>query len=401
MTPARRLVVVTSRYPFGSQEAYLNAELAELRAYFEKIVVVPVRPPPGPARQAVPPGVEVVAWPLCTPELIARAIRAFRARPREALRALGQTFGSRDPGRGKNALVVLKALALADWITENGFDHVHAYWISTPATVAMLAAAVSGVAWSSTAHRWDIYERNAFDLKERTVSFVRCISTRGSIDLRARMPKLNGRLLELRLGTVIPPPATPRRARGEEFHIACPAALVEVKGHDVLFAALARLIAWGVPVRSTLCGVGPLQKRLEETAARLQLGRVVEFAGFVPQQTLHAWYRAGRFAGVVLASRAEGERMMEGVPTALMEAMALGVPVVATDSGSISELLDERCGRLVKAGDSNALACALLELYLDPNAAQARADRAYQRVASQYDVATQMRKLATAFVRKD
>ncbi len=397
--PARRLVVVTSRYPFGNQEAYLNAELAELTRYFERIVVVPVRPPRGEARHNVPAGVEVLSWPLFSGDLLARGVRAFAARPAATTRTIAQLLGSRDPGRTKNAAVALKALALAQWVTENSFDHIHSYWISTPATVAMLAAAASGVPWSATAHRWDIYERNAFDLKERSVSFVRCISTRGTTDLARRMPSLNGRLLEVRLGTVVTAPA-PALPRGGELRLVCPAALVEVKGHEELFAALAHLNAWGAPVRCTLCGTGPLQKRLEESVARLRLERVVEFAGFVPQEQLHAWYRAGRFSALVLASKAESEQMMEGLPSAIIEAMAFGLPVVATDSGSISELVDQRSGRLVRQGDPVALAAALLEVYLDPHEAQARADRAFRRVASEYDVAAQMRKLAPAFVRK-
>lgn len=398
---ARRLIVVTSRYPFGSQEAYLNLELAELGGYFDRVAVMPVRPPAGAPRHSVPQGIDVLSWPLLSAELLDRAARAVVARPRATLRALAALLGSRDPGHIKNVAVIVKALALAQWAMENGFDHIHAYWMSTPATVAMIAATVSDLAWSSTAHRWDIYERNAFDVKERSAAFVRTISTRGTSDLAARMPKLNGRILELRLGTVLPAASLPRPRASNEFRIVCPAALVAVKGHADLFAALAILRDWSVPVRCTLCGTGPLQSRLEETAGRLHLGEAVEFAGFVPQQSLHDSYREGRFAAVVLASRAAGERAMEGIPSALIEAMAFGLPVVATDSGSIGELLDDRHGRLVKAGDPNALARALLEVYLDPGAANERARRAYQRVASQHDVAVQMRRLSTAFVRKD
>ena len=92
---------------------------------------------------------------------------------------------------------------------------------------------------------------------------------------------------------------------------------------------------------------------------------------------------------------------MEGIPSALIEAMAFGVPVVATDSGSVRELLDGRVGRLVRAGDPNALACALLDVYLDPGAAEARARRAHKRVATHYDASTQMQKLAAVLTRKE
>jgi glycosyltransferase involved in cell wall biosynthesis len=85
---------------------------------------------------------------------------------------------------------------------------------------------------------------------------------------------------------------------------------------------------------------------------------------------------------------------MEGVPSALIEAMAAGVPVVATDSGSIGELLDERSGCVVPPARPDALAHALLGVYVNPDAARVRAHRAFEIVAQRHNVRIQMRKLA-------
>jgi colanic acid/amylovoran biosynthesis glycosyltransferase len=272
--------------------------------------------------------------------------------------------------------------------------------MSTPSTVAMVAALASDALWSATAHRWDIYERNAFDVKQRSVSFVRAISDRGEHDLRARMPALNGRIRRLHLGTVVPDRVTPPRLNDAGFRIVCPAAFVPVKGHRVLLAALAILRRSNVPVRCTLYGTGPLQADLEAEAESLKLRDAVRFGGFIARDTLHNAYRLGWFSAVVLASRSAGVKMMEGTPSALIEAMAFGVPVVATDSGSVGELLDDRCGLLVKCDDADALAAALLNVYRNPDAARERADRAYDLVSARHDVRTQMRELASAFERK-
>ena len=140
------------------------------------------------------------------------------------------------------------------------------YWMSTPSTVAMIAALASGLPWSATAHRWDIYERNAFDVKERSVSFVRVISERGAADLRARMPALNGRVAHLRLGIASRArravalrrrishrvPGGARRGQGPRGAARCP-------------RPAARM---GVPVRCTLYGTGPLQDELEARPPR-------------------------------------------------------------------------------------------------------------------------------------
>lgn len=392
----RKIVIVPSRFPFGSQEAYLTSELAELAKYFERIVVVPLRPPSPRSAQRVPDGVDVLAWPLLGASVVGMATRAFFARPHLAARTIASVLFSRDPGRIKNLAVIVKGLALAHWVTKNGFDHVHSYWLSAPATMAYIAASVSGVPWSSTAHRWDIYERNAFDVKARSASFVRTISSRGTTDVGKRMPTLNGKIIQVRLGTEVPPAPMHSPRRASTFNIVCPAALVPVKGHADILSALSILRLMGVPVSCTLAGTGPLRESLEHQVKSLSLSDVVMFAGLIPQQTLHRLYASGRFDVVVLASKNTSETEMEGLPSALIEAMAFGVPVVATDSGSVSELVDNRCGHLVPAGNPRFLADALLDVFRHPEDARNRSALAYDTVAQQHDVRIQMRAFASA-----
>jgi glycosyltransferase involved in cell wall biosynthesis len=250
------------------------------------------------------------------------------------------------------------------------------------------------VSWSATAHRWDIYERNAFDVKGRTAAFVRAISARGAADVWKRMPQAAERITHLRLGAAVPERPIEMRFDGSQFRIICPAALVAVKGHADLLNAIAQLRAWRTPVRCTFAGQGPLEEALRQQAAELGIGDAIEFAGFIPTRHLHERYRNGAYHAVVLASRSDGLTEMEGVPSALIEAMAAGVPVVATDSGSIGELLDEQTGWLVPASRPEALSLALLELYLNPETARIRARRAFELVAERHDVRRQMRELA-------
>jgi len=387
-----RLAVVSSRYPFGNKEPYLRTELQELATHFDRITVVPARAPHG-TRQPLPGAVAVLAWPLLSMELVVLAGRMLRARPRGVARAILALARSKDPGRAKNAMVALKGLALGQWAMDNGVGHIHAYWLSAPATVAMIAGEVAGIPWSATAHRWDIYERNALDVKAETAEFVRTISARGTSDLRQRSPRLRDRIVQMPLGAVVPDKPPLRDRLPDAFRIVCPAALVGVKGHDDLIEAVASLRERGVPVVCTIAGEGPRRDDLLRLVKRRSLDSAVRFAGFVPQDRLHEWYCSGRVDAVVLASREDGNAM-EGIPSALVEAMAFGVPVVSTRSGSIGELLDEDCGRLVPPGDASALADALQDVYRRPFEASARAATAYARVAARHDVRQQMRTLS-------
>jgi glycosyltransferase involved in cell wall biosynthesis len=123
------------------------------------------------------------------------------------------------------------------------------------------------------------------------------------------------------------------------------------KGHVHFLAALRRLREGGLPVCGVLYGEGPLREALLVQRAELGLSQVVHLPGYVPQV-------ADAYLSLdVLVSCSQ----FEGLPLNLMEAMALGVPVVAMDTGGCADLIvDGQTGRLVPRGDGPAL-CAVLE----------------------------------------
>lgn len=134
--------------------------------------------------------------------------------------------------------------------------------------------------------------------------------------------------------------------------------LLPVKGVDVMLDACARAKADGTDFRLYLVGDGPARADLEARAARLSLGATVRFVGSVRQHLLPDWYRAADLT--VMASRSEG------IPNVLREAMACGVPFVATRVGGIHEIADPAMDRLVPPEDPAALAAAITEALWAP-----------------------------------
>jgi glycosyltransferase involved in cell wall biosynthesis len=156
------------------------------------------------------------------------------------------------------------------------------------------------------------------------------------------------------------PRLPPRRRRRRVRRLLCVAAVVPRKGHLVLLRALARLrdLDWQLLCVGSLRRDPPAARSVRRMIRAFDLGRRVALAG---EQRPRAAARAYRWADAfVLPSFHEGYGM------AYAEAMAHGLPVVATNSGAISETVPRGAGLLVPPGDAAALARALRRVIGDP-----------------------------------
>jgi glycosyltransferase involved in cell wall biosynthesis len=130
--------------------------------------------------------------------------------------------------------------------------------------------------------------------------------------------------------------------------------LVPVKGLNVLLEAFARMARAGVPFNGMLIGDGPLRESLRLAIEALRLEDRVGLVGAIPHDHLPDWYRAANV--VALSSHSEG------IPGVLLEAVACGIPFVASNVGGIPEIRHGGLGRLVPPGDPARLAEALTEV---------------------------------------
>lgn len=153
--------------------------------------------------------------------------------------------------------------------------------------------------------------------------------------------------------------------------------LNEVKRQDLLLRAFATVRASVPDARLLLVGDGPMRGELEALAAQLGVAACVHFAGYQsrPEQYLRVM---DVFA---LTSR------LEGLPLAILEAWAAGLPVVASAVGGVPDLLtDGRDGLLFPSGDEAALTGSLFRLLGDPEAAQALGAAGREVVLARYDL---------------
>lgn len=166
------------------------------------------------------------------------------------------------------------------------------------------------------------------------------------------------------------------RAANEPVRIAAIGRLVRQKRFDRLLSVLAQLRAQSPhPFRVVIAGDGPLRERLEKQSAELNLQNTVRFIGAVADS--REIYREAEI--VVLTSD------WEGTPNVVLEAMASGLPVVATKVGDLPNFVDEgETGYLARTEDEQKLVAALLKLLHNPNLREALGRRAREQIVARH-----------------
>jgi colanic acid/amylovoran biosynthesis glycosyltransferase len=301
--------------------------------------------------------------------------------------------------RHERAHDVAQALALAELARVRGITHLHAHFASVATTVARLAAQIAGISYSFTAHAKDLYheEVSPSDLRRKLAdaSAVVTVSDYNVAHLREQFGHDAASVRRVYNGLDLM--AFPYEApAGRPPRIVAVGRLVEKKGFDVLVAACALLRGAGRAFECLIVGAGEQEGRLAAQIAGLGLGGQVRLLGPRPQGEVIGIVQSGAAFAAPCVVGADGNR--DGMPTVLLEAMALGTPCVATDVTGIPELIDhERTGLLVPQRDPAALAAALARL-LDDRALRLRlAAAARRRIEAQFDVAESSAALRELF----
>ena len=356
-----------TEYPSISH-TFIRREVTALRRRGLELRTFSVRRPPADA----PLGEsdrreETQTWYLQPPGILSTAgahLRELLRGPLRYVHALGIALRNRTPG-ARSAVWSLFYFAegaiLADALRTARVHHLHVHFAHAAADVARVACFLSGISWSLTLHGTADFEYPAvltLGDKLRTARFTACASyfVRAQA-LRRIEPEFWDRLTVVRCGVELPDHVATPKGDGPT-RIVCVGRLSPEKGHHGLLRALAELRGEVPPLRVTFVGDGPMRADLEARARDLGLSDCVEFVGARSEEgVMQILADADLFA---LAS------LMEGLPVVLMEAMALGIPVVAPRVAGIPELVaDEREGLLFQPSDWDALKAQLRRLLTD------------------------------------
>ncbi len=357
-----RIIYTTMQSPFSKSEPFITNELLELHRQGHDLRIYPLTVP-NITKFPIHPDLQpsTVVKPYWHPAILLTAARLFST-SHQARKIVTLILSSSKtvPVLLRNITVIPKALWLSEQATRWKADHIHAHWINMSATTAMVASELSGIPFSITAHRGDIADNNLLQMKAEKAAFVRFIADFSMTMYRDRTQNLESgkeNLVRLNMGVSVPEqiePFTPIT----QLRISCPANFIHIKNQKVLIEAARLLQQQGIAVSLLLAGDGPTRSACMRLCQDYHLN--AEFPGVMPNQKILDLYRERKIDVVVLPSS------VEGIPVCLLEAMAYGLPVVATEVGGVPELLSGDCGLMVPPQQPQDLAEALKSLIDNP-----------------------------------
>lgn len=288
------------------------------------------------------------------------------------------------------------AFALGTWVGEVArsirADYLHAHFASGAASAAWAAAHTAGLPFGFTAHAQDIFLKVNPWLTEKALAAALPV-TISEFHRRFLLERLGsragGRLEVIRCGVdlrVFAPSGDP-----PTHDVTAVGRLVEKKGFDVLIRALAQLPEPRPSCR--IIGEGPERAALERLVRELGLAASVRFLGALAHPTVRAEMDRGRLFVLPCRIAADGDR--DGVPVVLMEALALGKPVISSRVAGIPELVvDGWTGLLTEADRPNQVAAAIARLLTEPALTRSLAEAGRVHIKTYHDVQKNTAQLA-------
>jgi len=401
---ALKVAFLLSQYPAVSHTFLLN-EVIGLRARGLEIETVSINRPDRPFDKL--PALEraearsthyikggdwlrtlftVLATAFAHPSVVARGLAAILRLPRLTLLQ-----------RGRWLFYLAEALLVGRWMREHGLRHLHVHFGGAVASVGMLTSQAWKIPYSLTIHGpEELLNVDAYQLRAKVAqtSFVYCISDFCRSQLCQFTPVTDWPKFSVhRLGVdpvVLSPPYPLKHSSEGPLRLICTGRLVPAKGHHILLQALDQLRQRGIELHTTLIGTGPEHNSLEAFVQSRGLSNNVVFTSALSHtETLNFVRSADIF---VLASFAEG------IPVALMEAMAFAVPCVATTIAGIPELIHSgQDGLLAAPSNVGELADAIESLVVDPDLRCYLGGAGRQRIIRDYNLPLNHERLAQCF----
>jgi glycosyltransferase involved in cell wall biosynthesis len=271
----------------------------------------------------------------------------------------------------------------------SGVTHLHAHFAHSPTSVAMFTSQLTGLPFSFTAHAVDIYTSDPRQLREK-IELSRFVVTCTEYNRR--------HLLEISDGHKTPihriyhgidlgffSDNSPKREDPDQpYQLLTIARLTAKKGLPTVLRAIKLLTDKGLSINHVLIGDGADRDKILALIDELGLSPVTRWLGTRPHHEVLEYYRKTDLFVLGCEVASNGDR--DGIPNVLLESMAMGVPVVATDISAIPELVENGVtGLLVPPRQPDRLAEAMQRMLTDPELRNRIIPAAGQTVVKGFD----------------
>jgi glycosyltransferase involved in cell wall biosynthesis len=348
-----RIGYLVSLHPAPSH-TFIRREVNAVRAHGVDVLTFSVRPPSEGERSAPEDRSAYddtfYVLPVAATRLVRAHLSSLLRDPAGYVRTFKLSLAHRVPGikaLAKSVAYFAEAMVLARELDRRGVTHVHNHFANAGANVGLLATRYLKLPWSLTLHgisETDYPAGLMLGAKLEAADFVACVSHFGRAQaMRTIAPQHWNKLLIVRCALDLSKlPPRQKRPAGSPIRLICVGRLSPEKGHVGLLQAYAKARLRGASDSElVLVGDGPERERIEATIRELGLSGSVHLSGRLPEsETLQ---EVAKSDALVLAS------FMEGLPVVLMEAMALGLPVIGPRVAGVPELVHEQVHGLLFA----------------------------------------------------
>jgi colanic acid/amylovoran biosynthesis glycosyltransferase len=335
--------------------------------------------------------------PIGPARLVLANISAFIRTPKRYLATFALALRTRQPGLRGFALQLAyfqEAVILGAECRRQGITHMHNHLGDNSGTVTLLLSKLIRVGYSITIHGPHIFfDPTHWALREKLKHsrFIACISHYCQSQMMLFSDRADWNRLQIVRCGVDVELFRYRKVSEKVRKLLYAGRLAVEKGLPVLFESLRMLADQGYDFELTLVGDGVDRLELEKLGKEFGISQRLIFAGYVSQDGVREYLQQSDI--FILPSFAEG------VPVSLMEAMACGVPVLATYVGGVAELIEpERTGLLVPPADSFALSKAIARYFDDFDLRQQVSTLGRQKVATKFNLDMEVDKLAGLFL---
>ncbi len=280
--------------------------------------------------------------------------------------------------------------------------HIHAHFGFIATDIAKILSQLMKVTYSFTAHAQDIYlNQTNIVQKVADASFVITCTEYN----RTFLNKLTKGQYAAKLYTIYHGIDISRWKKSEipnsgnkndNIEIVSVARLVEKKGLIYLLKAIRLLTGNGTKIHCIIIGNGPLQKQLKRFIIKNNLTHCVHLKGLISQKEVKQQVAGSDIFVLPCIMAKNGDR--DGLPNVLLEAIAMGIPVISTNISAISELIENgKTGLLVPEKNETALADAILRLNNDIQLYTRITDNGKRKVKENFDIEISTNKLVAVF----